>query len=151
MQRLWRSPEKRKPDPHAGLSYTLDMISCQFIFAPGEYDERFHELDASIDAFAQSLEGYVGVDRWVSIDGTSRNSIYYFADAETVKTFSRFPHHLEAKNDYRQWYEGYQIVVGEVKAIYGDGRLAHILNADSPEMKRIDVSRTRSWSSSKQS
>ena len=67
------------------------MLCAQFIFRPGTYDDEFHELDGQIEAFAQSLDGYVGVDRWVSDDGLSRNSIYYFRDrdARVLATFTR--------------------------------------------------------------
>lgn len=102
------------------------MFQVSFIFTPGAYDEEFHRLDSSIDAYAESLPGFLGVDRWQKEDGRSRNSIYYFSDMETVTTFSRFPDHVEAKAKYRQWYEGYQIVVSEVKASYGDGGIPHI-------------------------
>ena len=65
------------------------MISCSFILSPGDYDTEFHELDQRIDDFARSLEGFVGVDRWVSDDGKSRNSIYYFEDMDAVRQLSR--------------------------------------------------------------
>lgn len=102
------------------------MFAVSFIFTPGTYDEEFHRLDASIDAFAHSLPGYIGVDRWVSEDGNTKNSIYYWADMESVSTFARFPDHLEAKKKYASWYTGYQIVVSEVRASYGDGAISHI-------------------------
>lgn len=102
------------------------MFQVSFLFVPGTYDKEFHRLDSSIDAYAQSLEGYLGVDRWVSDDGKTRNSVYYFRDHDTVTTFSRFPDHLEAKSQYAKWYEGYQIVVSEVRASYGDGAIAHV-------------------------
>lgn len=101
------------------------MISCSFIFSPGSYDEEFHELDGRIDAFASSLEGFIGVDRWVSEDGKARNSIYYFKSMESVKELSRYPEHLIAKQNYKKWYLGYQIVVSEVVGSYGDGYFAH--------------------------
>lgn len=102
------------------------MFAVSFIFTPGTYDEEFHRLDASIDAFAQSLPGYIGVDRWVSEDGNTKNSIYYWSDMESVSAFARFPDHLEAKKKYASWYKGYQIVVSEVRASYGDGAINHI-------------------------
>lgn len=104
------------------------MFSCFFIFKPGSYDDEFHRLDASIDDYAKSLEGYVGVDRWFSADGTVTNAMYYWRDWESVSRFAQFPDHLEAKEKYAQWYNGYQIVISEVKATYGDGRLPHITN-----------------------
>lgn len=101
------------------------MISCSFIFSPGVYDDEFHELDRKIDDFASSLEGFLGVDRWVSEDGKSRNSIYYFQGMDSVKQLSRYPDHLVAKENYRKWYLGYQIVVSEVVGSYGDGYFQH--------------------------
>lgn len=102
------------------------MFAVSFIFRPGTYDEEFHRLDSSIDDYAQSLPGYIGVDRWISDDGKTRNSVYYWADMESVSTFAKFPDHLEAKKNYASWYEGYQIVIAEVKATYGDGGIDHI-------------------------
>jgi hypothetical protein len=104
------------------------MISCSFIFSPGEYDSEFHELDGKIDAFASSLDGFVDVDRWVSEDGKSRNSIYYFDGMDSVKQLSRYPEHLVAKENYKKWYLGYQIVVSEVTGSYGDGYFNHPTN-----------------------
>ena len=105
------------------------MFACSFMFIPGELDAEFYALDGAIDDFARSLEGFVGVDRWFSEDGTTRNSVYYFREMETVTTFSNFPEHLEAKTKYARWYEGYQVVISEVTAHYGDGRLSSAINA----------------------
>lgn len=105
------------------------MFSAQFIFKPGVYDDRFHELDASIDAYALTLEGFVGVERWQSADGAVKNSIYYFADMQTVQTFARFEDHKSAKAEYEKWYDGYQVIISEVKATYGDGKIATIAKA----------------------
>lgn len=101
------------------------MISCSFIFSPGKYDAEFLELDQKIETFASSLEGFVGVDRWVSEDGKSRNSIYYFKSMESVRELSRYPEHLVAKANYKNWYLGYQIVVSEITGSYGDGYFQH--------------------------
>lgn len=101
------------------------MISCSFIFSPGIYDAEFHELDGKIDAFASSLVGFIGVDRWVSDDGKARNSIYYFETMDSVRELSRYPEHLTAKENYKKWYLGYQIVVSEVVGSYGDGYFTH--------------------------
>jgi heme-degrading monooxygenase HmoA len=108
-----------------------DMFACSFIFRPGTYDDEFYRLDQSIDDYAKSLEGYIGVDRWFSEDKTVTNSIYYWRDMESVSLFARFPDHLEAKANYQKWYDGYQIVISEVKATYGDGRIAHITSDKS--------------------
>lgn len=100
------------------------MIACQFIFQPGEYDEDFTRLDDSIDAHARSLSGFVGVDKWQDVDaGSVLNYTYYFTDMDAVRELSRFHDHLAAKRQYARWYEGYQIVVSEVRRSYGDGKL----------------------------
>jgi heme-degrading monooxygenase HmoA len=113
-----------------GTSGTMaSMFACSFISRKKAYDEEFHRLDASIDAYAQSLDGYIGVDRWFSDDGKVQNSIYYWRDMDAVSVFARFPDHLEAKEKYAQWYEGYQIVISEVTASYGDGNIPHITSA----------------------
>lgn len=101
------------------------MISCSFIFSPGKYDDEFHQLDNRIEEFASALTGFIGVDRWVSDDGKSRNSIYYFDGMDSVKELSRYPEHLVAKTNYKKWYLGYQIVVSEVLSSYGDGFFDH--------------------------
>jgi len=105
------------------------MFAAQFIFTPGTYDEEFHELDQSIDNFAQSLEGFRGVDKWVSPDGTRQNSIYYWADRESLSEFSSFPDHLTAKKRYSEWYDSYQVIISEVVAQYGDGGENHPLTS----------------------
>ena len=68
-----------------------NMFACSFIFRKKTYDEEFHRLDASIDAYAQSLDGYIGVDRWFSDDGKVQNSIYYWRDMDAVSVAHAFP------------------------------------------------------------
>ena len=102
------------------------MYCASFIWEPGTYDAEFHRLNAEIDAFAQSLPGYLGVESWQSADATRRCVNYYWADLETLKRFSEHPTHQQAKRQYARWYNGYHIVVSEVIRSYGDGTLAHI-------------------------
>jgi hypothetical protein len=99
------------------------VILCQFIFQPGEYDEDFHRLDGQIDAFARALPGFVRSQTWNSPDGAVVNASYYFDSMAAVKELSSFPQHLEAKAQYQRWYDGYQIIVSEIRATYGDDRL----------------------------
>jgi heme-degrading monooxygenase HmoA len=99
------------------------MICVQFIFKPGTYDEDFHRLDDQIDAFTRGLPGFDRVETWQSADGDVVNAVYYFADTQSLAQLSRFPQHLQAKELVRRWYDGYRIIVGEITATYGDGRL----------------------------
>lgn len=102
------------------------MFIAQFAFQPGTYTAEFHQLDEAIDAFALTLPGFHGVERWVSADGAIRNSQYFFEDMETIKVFSKFPDHLEAKKNYAKWYLGYQVVISQVVASYGDGGITSL-------------------------
>jgi heme-degrading monooxygenase HmoA len=99
------------------------MICCQFIFKPGTYDEDFHRLDGEIDDFARNLPGFHHVETWLSPDGDVVNATYYFADRESVAQLGGLPQHREAKGQVARWYDGYRIVVSDVSATYGDGRL----------------------------
>lgn len=107
------------------------MVICQFIFKPGVYDDDFNRLDAAIEAYAQGLPGYVGVETWQTPEGSTKNAIYYFEDMTGVRELARFPSHLEAKGQYQRWYDGYQIIVSEFQTAYGDGRLTHLTNRDA--------------------
>ena len=102
------------------------MIAAQFIFRPGTYDDEFYRLDDSIEEFVASLPGFLGVDKWVSPDGQAQNSIYYFDNADTLKTLSRYPDHLVAKRGYQNWYDGYEIIVSEVLYTHGDKTMTSI-------------------------
>ncbi|GAA2166530.1 hypothetical protein FHX52_4019 [Humibacillus xanthopallidus] len=99
------------------------MICCQFIFQPGTYDDDFHRLDAEIEQYARDLPGFERLETWVAPGGGVVNATYYFADRKSVALLARFPQHREAKGQVRRWYDGYRIVVSEVTATYGDGRL----------------------------
>ena len=102
------------------------MYSIAFIFKPGKYDEEFYELDSSIEKFAESLEGFIGKEVWHSADQKMVNSTYYWKDEESIKTFSSHPKHIEAKRQYKKWYEGYHIVTSKVERSYGDNTIGHI-------------------------
>jgi heme-degrading monooxygenase HmoA len=102
-----------------------NIIACQFVFEPGEYDEEFHLLDGQIDVYASELSGFISVHRWVSPDSRLNNSIYFFKDMNSVKDLAKFPQHLTAKQEVKRWYKSYQILITEVTASYGDGNLTY--------------------------
>lgn len=101
------------------------MHSAAFIFEPGTYDARFHELNALIDAAARATPGYLGAESWRSPDGSRANATYYWDSLESLRAFSTHPKHVEAKREYQRWYRGYHIVISEVVKSYGDGSFAH--------------------------
>jgi hypothetical protein len=99
------------------------VICCQFIFKPDAYDDEFHRLDEQIDLYARHLPGFVKVEKWEAPRSGVVNAIYYFSDQKSVGLLARFPLHREAKDKVHRWYDGYRIVISEVTATYGDGRL----------------------------
>jgi heme-degrading monooxygenase HmoA len=101
------------------------MYSVSFIFEPGTYDARFHELNALIDAVARASAGYIGTESWRSADGKRVNATYYWASLEELREFSSHPQHIEAKRQYQRWYRGYHIVIAKVVRSYGDGMFDH--------------------------
>ena len=52
------------------------MICAQFIFIQTRYGEDFTKLDDDIEAYAQTLDGFLGSDRWDSRDGKMKSSTY---------------------------------------------------------------------------
>jgi hypothetical protein len=102
------------------------MIAVQFIFTQSHDDEEFQSLDSAIADYAKSLPGHLGVDTWVSREGTSQNSIYYFSDREALADLAGFPDHLRAKANVDRWYSSYQVVVTEVLASYGTHTPPHL-------------------------
>ena len=101
------------------------MYSVAFIFEPNSYDEVFLELDAAVEKYAQSLDGFIGKESWQTADGRRRNSTYYWKNKASIKQFSAYERHIEAKRQYQKWYKGYHIVVSKVEHSYGDGFFQH--------------------------
>jgi len=121
------------------------MICCQFIFKPGTYDDEFHRLDGEIDNYARSLPGFDRVEKWLSPEGDVVNAMYYFTDRTSVALLGRFPQHREAKSRVDRWYDGYRIVVSDVLATYGDGRLPAPpgVSQDADDAPEKDAARAR--------
>ena len=102
------------------------MYSVEFIFKPGNYDQQFYDLDNQIQQAAESITGYLGKENWQSANGKIINVTYYWHNRQSLKEFSKHPKHLEAKRQYTKWYDGFHIVISEVKRSYGDGNIDHI-------------------------
>lgn len=106
------------------------MYSAAFIFRPGVLDDEFHRLNGQIDEAARRTDGYLGAETWYSKDGNTQNATYYWESLEALASFSRNPHHLEAKKQYSRWYDGYHIVVSEILKSYGDDTIPHLTPND---------------------
>lgn len=106
------------------------MYSAAFIFRPGEYDDEFHRLNKLIGDAANETDGFVGTESWTSTSGDILNATYYWASLEALKMFSRHSKHLQAKKQYRRWYDGYHIVISEVIRSYGDNTIEHFTSGE---------------------
>lgn len=102
------------------------MFSISFIFRPGAYDDDFHRLDDAIAALAKGTEGFLGSEVWASRDGKTTNAVYYWSDLDCLRDFAQAVEHREAKAHFSRWYDAYQVIVAEIRTVYGDGRLEHI-------------------------
>ncbi|AQV98568.1 antibiotic biosynthesis monooxygenase [Cupriavidus necator] len=103
------------------------MYIAAFIYRPGQADDAFHRLSALIDEIAAGMPGFVGAESWRSPDGQLFNASYYWRDKESLQAFATHPRHLDAKRQYRKWYDGYHVVISEVQRAYGDGSLQHFV------------------------
>jgi heme-degrading monooxygenase HmoA len=101
------------------------MFSAAFIWEPGNYDAEFDELNALIEAVAVSTKGFLGVEEWKSEDGKRRNATYYWDNLESLKALSEHPKHIDAKQKYAQWCNGYHVVISQVVRSYGDSAFTH--------------------------
>lgn len=114
-----------KDQDESGLSANSNgaLYTARFTFAPGEYDDEYHRLNGLIDRAAEENPGFLEKESWVSPDNAKRSVLYYWSSMEALKAFSKHPHHVEAKRRYREWYDGYEVVVARVLSRRGDGRL----------------------------
>ncbi|WGS46538.1 DUF4188 domain-containing protein [Burkholderia sp. JSH-S8] len=103
------------------------MYIAAFIYAPGETDDAFRALSATIDAVAASLPGFAGAESWRSADGERINATYYWHDEASLRAFAADPRHLDAKRQYRKWYGGYHVIVSKVERAYGDAAFGHVV------------------------
>lgn len=102
------------------------MYAAAFVYEPGQYDDEFHDLNALVDDIALSTQGYLGQESWRSKDGSKVNATYFWESMESLQAFAAHPKHIEAKRQYRRWYNGYPIVISEVIKSYGDSSFSHI-------------------------
>ena len=100
------------------------VFSATFTFASGEYDEDFHRLNDLIEQAAENSPGFVEKESWISPDGTKRSIVYYWNSREALRTFSKHPDHIEAKRRYKEWYDGYKVVIARVLSYREDGGLS---------------------------
>ena len=103
------------------------MYSSTFTFAPGEFDDEFHALDQAIAQAARAIPGYLGEESWENATTGLVCNVYYWQTREALDALIHHPVHRVAKQQQARWLRGYQVVIAEVTATYGDGGIAHPL------------------------
>lgn len=101
------------------------MYTSTFIFAAGQYDEEFYQLDAQIAEVAKSIPGYLGEESWESAATGQISNVYYWETMAALQTLIKHPRHIEAKAKQRKWLNGYQVVISQVVRTYGDKTFDH--------------------------
>lgn len=101
------------------------MYSATFMFIKGEFDDDFYALNKQLTEIAESYAGFMGGDVWRGKDERVC-AIYYWENLDDLHAFAKHPTHIEAKRQYKRWYQGYQIVLAEIIKSYGDGGYPHI-------------------------
>src|SRR5699024_2131340 len=88
--------------------------SDTFIFRMINYDSEFEHFNEMIDDVANSNPGLLGKERWPNKEENKTAVIYYWDSQKALKKFSKHPIHQEAKQNYKKWYSGYEIIISEV-------------------------------------
>lgn len=103
------------------------LYSATFTFAKGEYDDEFYRLDDAIAGLARELPGYMGEEAWENPEKGLISNVYYWNDLDALRTLMEHPLHREAKAQQARWLNGFQVVIAQVLAAYGDERIEHPL------------------------
>ncbi len=99
------------------------MYSATFIFRVKQEDENFERFNELVNRAAESNPGFIRRESWSNEAESKRAVVYYWRSLEALEDFSRHPDHLAAKQRYREWYSGYEVIVAEVVRRSSDGGL----------------------------
>ncbi len=97
------------------------MYLVTFRLRPDEFDEEFRDLNATVEAAAESTPGYRGRRTWESVDGEEVLVTYRWDSTEALAAFAEHDDHLEAKRRWEEWYDAYEVTVAEVVDSYSQG------------------------------
>ena len=115
------------PEPLKGLGHHCFMFTATFTFAKRAFDAEFHVMDQAIAEVARATPGYLGEESWENPANGLVATVYYWETLEALQALMQHPTHRAAKARQQQWLNGYQVVIAEVLANYGDGGITHPL------------------------
>ena len=99
------------------------VYSATFTFRIKNYDSEFEHFNEMIDDIADSNPGYLGKKRWSNQDENKTAVVYYWDSRKALKKFSTHPIHQKAKQNYKKWYSGYEVIISEVLKFKSDNDL----------------------------
>jgi len=102
------------------LNSESSVYSATFIFRIKHYDSEFERLNSIIDKAANSNPGFLGKESWFNEEENKSSVVYYWESLEALKKFSNNPSHQKAKQNYKRWYSGYEIIISEVLNLKSD-------------------------------
>jgi len=97
------------------------IYSASFIFQVKKEDAEFKQFNELINKAARANSGYLGKEKWENPEENKKAVTYYWDSLESLKTFSNHSAHQMAKQQYRQWYHGYEVIISEVLTVKSDG------------------------------
>jgi len=99
------------------------VYSATFIFRVKNYDSEFERLNDIINQVANSNAGFLGKEGWANNEENKRSVVYYWDSLDALKQFSNHPDHQYAKQKYKQWYSGYEVIISKVLKFRSDNGL----------------------------
>lgn len=105
------------------LNSENSVYSATFIFRIKHSDSEFERLNNIIDEVANSDPGFLGKESWSNEKENKKSVVYYWDSLESIKKFSNNPNHQKAKQNYKKWYGGYEIIISEVLNFKSDNGL----------------------------
>ena len=116
MKRSAKEIEKR-------IKNNSPVYSATFIFRLKNVDSEFERFNTLIDQAAASNEGFLGKEEWANPEENKRSVIYYWNSLKSLRTFSNHPDHQKAKQQYKKWYSGFEVIISEIVTFRSDDGL----------------------------
>ncbi|MCW9705457.1 antibiotic biosynthesis monooxygenase family protein [Fodinibius salsisoli] len=105
------------------LNNKSSVYSATFIFRLKNQDSEFERLNDIIDQVANANPGFLGKEGWSNNEENKRSVVYYWYSLDALKRFSNYPDHQKAKQKYKKWYSGYEVIISKVITVKSDDGL----------------------------
>lgn len=105
------------------ISSESSVYSATFTFRIKNVDSEFERLNDIIDKVANSNHGFLGKEAWSNQEDNKKSVVYYWNSLDALKKFSNHPDHQKAKQEYKKWYSGYEVIISEVLVFRSDDGL----------------------------